>query len=802
MMGIKFFEDIKDNSLAGGKGLSLSKLYKNGFNVPNGYVIEANLFDDFLKANNVEEKICNLINNCDIDNQEKLENTSKEICEIISNCVVDNDVILSIINSFEKLDCEYVAVRSSATLEDGKDCAWAGQLESFLNVTKHEVVGAVKNCWRSAFSPRAIFYRAKNAEKNNMSVAVVVQKMIQSDISGVGFSINPTNNNFDEIVIEGAFGLGEAIVSGSVTPDTYIVARGEILNKIVRNQRQKLMMIDGRNEWVDIENSELQKLSDAQILDLANTIKKIEIFYGFPVDVEWGIQNGELYVLQARPITTVNDNKMNEVISKVKQAGNWQYYVSRKFNWLLESTQIYASGKLVQDKLLGFNVALKNYLILNGDEYSLEFDFEDICRVLKDRFDKDLDFFDRFAKKEIEIVEDVKRYIEKLKKSDFKEFSLEELYEELVCFNDVYVASCVPGFTRPDDFLELEVKNELNKMGYESNEVEEIFSKIATCPNYLPVFYSEEPLDLLKIALKKKNGDDISDLLNAHIEKYSWLKAPLAFEDVYFTREDYIERLENLESEDIDGKIANILEIRREDDEEYLEILEKYKFSERFVKLSKAIRDFILLRTYTTGYSDNLFFVARHSLFEAISDRLGIQVDDLIMFGYAEILEIIKRGHVLSGDLKIVEDRRTGFAIVWMNGNVETFRGKDILQLQAEIGKTYKISKNSEDDSIQGTVACPGKVVGNVKVLLDYRDVTKVERGDIIVATMTTPDYISAMEKASGFITDEGGITCHAAIISREFNVPCVVGTVNATERLKDGQRIELDAYNGVVKII
>lgn len=802
MMEIKFFEDIRDNSLAGGKGLSLSKLYKNGFNVPNGYVIEANLFDDFLKANNVEEKICNLINNCDIDNQEKLENTSKEICEIIANCVIDNDVILNIISSFEKLDCEYVAVRSSATLEDGKDCAWAGQLESFLNVTKYEIVEAVKNCWRSAFSPRAIFYRVKNAEKNDMSVAVVVQKMIQSDISGVGFSINPTNNNFNEIVIEGVWGLGEAIVSGSVTPDTYIVASGEILSKTVRNQRQKLVMMDGRNEWIDIENSELQKLSDAQILDLASTIKKIERFYGFPVDVEWGMQNGELYVLQARPITTVNDNKMNEVISKVKQVGIWQYYVSRKFNWFLESTQIYASGKLVQDKLLGFNVALKNYLILNGDEYSLESDFETICRVLKDRFNKDLDFFEKFAKKEIEIVEDVKRYIEKLKKSDFKEFSLEELSEELVCFNHVYVASCVPGFTRPDDFLELEVKNELEKMGFESNEVEEIFSKIATCPNYLPVFYSEEPLDLLKIALKKKNGDDVTDLLNAHIEKYSWLKAPLAFEDVYFTREEYIERLENLESEDIDGKIANILEIRRKDDEEYLEILEKYKFSERFVKLSKAIRDFILLRTYTTGYSDNLFFVARHSLLEAISDRLGIQVNDLIMFGYAEILEIIKRGYVSSEDLKMVEDRRTGFAIVWMNGKVETFRGKDILQLQAEIGKTYKISKNSEDDGIQGTVACPGKVVGNVKVLLDYRDVTKVERGDIIVATMTTPDYISAMEKASGFITDEGGITCHAAIISREFNVPCVVGTVNATERLKDGQRIELDAYNGVVKII
>ena len=151
MMGIKFFDDIDDDFLAGGKGFSLSKLYKNGFNVPNGYVIESSLFDDFLRKNNVEEKIHNLIDNCDADNQENLEKTSTEVCEIISDCVMDNEVVLNIISSFEKLDCEYVAVRSSANLEDGKDCAWAGQLESFLNVTREDIIDAVKNCWKSVF---------------------------------------------------------------------------------------------------------------------------------------------------------------------------------------------------------------------------------------------------------------------------------------------------------------------------------------------------------------------------------------------------------------------------------------------------------------------------------------------------------------------------------------------------------------------------------------------------------------------------------------------------------------------------
>ena len=169
-----------------------------------------------------------------------------------------------------------------------------------------------------------------------------------------------------------------------------------------------------------------------------------------------------------------------------------------------------------------------------------------------------------------------------------------------------------------------------------------------------------------------------------------------------------------------------------------------------------------------------------------------------------EILEILKIGNVMPNIRKKIFDRREGYAIIWLNGEIETFIGKEVLQIQAEIGKTYKINNSSkiDDNEISGMSANGGIVIGNVKILLNYKDVEKVKKGDIIVATMTTPDYISAMEKASGFITDEGGITCHAAIISREFGVPCIVGTVNATSKLKDGQKVELDAYNGIVKLL
>ena len=144
--------------------------------------------------------------------------------------------------------------------------------------------------------------------------------------------------------------------------------------------------------------------------------------------------------------------------------------------------------------------------------------------------------------------------------------------------------------------------------------------------------------------------------------------------------------------------------------------------------------------------------------------------------------------------------------MIWIDGNVKTVFGDESLELQDEIARVYKTSsdENNVDANkvISGNIANRGKVKGIARILTSYQDIYKVDKGDIIVATMTTPDYVSAMEKASGFITDEGGITCHAAILSREFNVPCIVGTINGTKEIKDGQMIELDAYTGKIYVL
>ncbi len=801
-MNLKFFEDINPNDLVGGKGANLAKMFQIGLNVPYGFVIDGDLFDEYLLNNNVYDKIKNLLLNCKIDSLKEIDQTSEEIILILSHCKMPKKIEKQILAFFKKLDCKFVAVRSSASSEDGKVHTWAGTLESFLNVNENNIIECVQKCWFSVFKPRALFYMIKNEEQENISVAVIVQKMIQSDISGVAFSINPVNNNDNELMIEAVYGLGEAVVSGVVTPDIYIVNKenDKIIKKQIKNQKKKMNLENG---WIDVQEGNLQKLEDEKILELTELIRKVELFYGFPVDVEWGIKNNIIYILQCRPITTIKENFL---LKNIKNQGNWKYYVSRKYNWFVENTEIYASNAEYQNKLLGFNLETLNFLCLNGDEYALESDSNILFNKLDNYFEKDSKFFQKFTSIEFDLCKKINKHIDYLQSVKWNTISFKNLIKEFEVFNKLYIDSFIPGMTRPDEYLTYKLKKELTALNFDTQSIEDIFLNISSCPNYFPLSYSEEPLDLLKIAKHARNNEDINKLLENHTKKYSWIKGPVKFEETAFTKKDYLERIDSLIDTDISNKIDNIQSSRRLSDISYENVLEKYKFPENIRKLIQAIRDFIFLRTYTTESTDHLFFVGRHTIFKEIANRLNIPLLDLIMLNDKEILEILNTGILSQNKKDEIENRKKGFGIIWLNSNVDIVFGNESLELQYEIAQMYKKTNNEiiekNKNIILGSVANKGKIIGPAKILKNDSDIYKVNNGDIIVASMTTPNYISAMEKASGFITDEGGITCHAAILSREFNVPCIVGTLNATELIKDGETIELNAYTGKISKI
>jgi pyruvate,water dikinase len=314
MIYTKRFKELnKSNAdIAGGKGASLGEMINSGIPVPDGYVVLADTFEEFIKETDLIQEIDAILDKVDHKAVHTVDNASEQIQRLIKKAKMPQSIAVEITSSFDTLDADFVAVRSSATAEDGADHAWAGQLDSYLNITKDDVLEKVQECWASLFTPRAIFYRfEKGLSTTKISVAVVVQKMVNSELSGIAFSVHPVTEDRNQIIIEAGLGLGEAIVSGSITPDAYVVEKEprNILDINVAEQSRGLFRKSyGGNEWIDLDKKgKEQVLTEDQITELSDLIIKIENHYGFPCDIEWAFENNEFFIVQSRPITTLTD---------------------------------------------------------------------------------------------------------------------------------------------------------------------------------------------------------------------------------------------------------------------------------------------------------------------------------------------------------------------------------------------------------------------------------------------------------------------------------------------------------------
>jgi pyruvate,water dikinase len=311
---IKTFKNLNKNdiSIAGGKGASLGEMTKAKIPVPTGFVILASAFDRFLEETDLGVEIEATMHKVNHENIRSIEKASEKIRDLIHDVKFPKDIGNEIFKEFSKLKTKYVAVRSSATAEDSSVASWAGELESYLNITKENLLESIKKCWSSLFTPRAIFYRyEKKLYKQRISVAVVIQKMIQSDVSGVCFTVHPVTEDKDQMVIEAGYGLGEAIVGGKITPDTYVVHKHKkgfgILDKNVSKQEIMIIRSNSGVKETQVSKSKQtkQKLTDKQIIFLAQLCQNIESYYKIPQDIEWAMKNNKFYIVQSRPITTL-----------------------------------------------------------------------------------------------------------------------------------------------------------------------------------------------------------------------------------------------------------------------------------------------------------------------------------------------------------------------------------------------------------------------------------------------------------------------------------------------------------------
>ncbi|MEM3030637.1 MAG: phosphoenolpyruvate synthase [Candidatus Micrarchaeia archaeon] len=332
---IAWFSEIskEDVRIAGGKGANLGEMASMQLPVPPGFVVTSDAYFRFIEKTGLRDKIRELTATLDVRDTARLQAVSDEIKNFIVSAPVLEDIRNDIVSAYLDL-CGtrtptpeqevYVAVRSSATAEDLPEASFAGQQATFLNVKGADnVVEAVKACWASLFEARAIFYRQeKGYDHLKVGLAAVVQEMVQSERSGVLFTVDPITGDPNRIVIEAAYGLGEIVVSGSVTPDRYAVdkAKLRIISKDVVEQSWMITKVGERNEHVNVETDVRgkQKLEDKYIVELARLGKTIEEHYGSPQDIEWAYRDGKLYIVQSRPITTLKKAEKAEVKAKEK----------------------------------------------------------------------------------------------------------------------------------------------------------------------------------------------------------------------------------------------------------------------------------------------------------------------------------------------------------------------------------------------------------------------------------------------------------------------------------------------------
>jgi len=333
-MRVAWFSEINKSSLpvAGGKGANLGEMVGAGLPVPDGFVITAQTYAEFLEKRKLKNKIEEIIEKVDVNDTKALEKASAKIRKLIESESIPEEIEREILKAYKKISGSNpaVAVRSSATAEDMPEASFAGQQDTFLNICgEDELLNSIKSCWSSLFTPRAVFYRASHKiEHAKVLIAVVVQRMINAKKAGVMFTAHPTSGERDKIVIEGAWGLGEGVVSGKVTPDHYVIDKnnGRTVEKII-SKKETMIVKDKKGRTKEIKTPrdifEKQVLTDEEIGKVAELGKKVEKHYNFPQDIEWGIENGKIFLLQSRPMTVLyeKEEEKEELTAKILVKG-------------------------------------------------------------------------------------------------------------------------------------------------------------------------------------------------------------------------------------------------------------------------------------------------------------------------------------------------------------------------------------------------------------------------------------------------------------------------------------------------
>lgn len=607
-------------------------------------------------------------------------NLLKDICDVPDFFVIkfdnfdeieDEEIQKEILNYYKEKQFNIVSVRSSATVEDSKQASFAGMFDSVLNVNENSLINAIQEVINSVKGNRVIEYcKTKGIDYSKVGMRVLIQKMITSRVSGVCFTRTPESNK--TMMIEACLGLGEALVSGRVTPDNYIIDKDTLGIDDTSIGYQNVMLKDKEYEEVPLSERNSKKLTNKEIQELIKVSLQIDSSLGFGgTDIEWTFENDKLYILQARAITF--ESKSEEKKELLPSIQNYQL-----------TFKVTGLGFMFADLLCrGFGYL--HPLFICDDEY----------------------FFQYFTNEKMQYAASY----------GYDWLSAENGYDE---YKKEFTNFHESSFKMLEEIIKSEITSE---------KIEQFFEIIY---QYF-IFYSKN--------------------------------------DFQFTNTTYLYADQNP------------------------------IIAENLQKLS-AFKDYARVWINDVATDDKCYL---NRLLEKLSNQFGVDMDTLNLYKIKEIVDLANNKKV---EQDLINERQMASIVMYDGQNIRYVCGKQAIEY---INKVKEIEQSQLKNELSGQVANRGnekEVIGKVKIInVNYSDFLEMEKaieemneGEILVSESTAPELMAACTKAKAIVTDMGGMLSHAAIVSRELGIPCIVGTVHASRSLKDGDNIKINLDTGTIE--
>jgi phosphoenolpyruvate synthase/pyruvate phosphate dikinase len=852
-------------SLVGGKGLNLGELTKiQGIQVPEGFCVTTVSYQKAIEQNDAYRVLLQRLTTLKVEDRDQISEISSKIRQLIMEVEIPSDVAKAVAHYLAKFgEGHAYAVRSSATAEDLPYASFAGQQDTYLNIIgKESILLHISKCWASLFTDRAVIYRMQNGfDHSQVYLSVVVQRMVFPHASGILFTADPITSNRKLLSIDASFGLGEALVSGLVSADSYKVQDDEIVDKRISPKR---LAIYGRKEGgtetrqIESNQQKTQTLTEQQILQLARIGRQIEAYFGFPQDIEWCLVDGTFYIVQSRPITTLfpipeaNDEDNHVYISvghhqmmtdPIKPLGLSFYLLTTP------APMRRAGGRLFVDVTKNLSSPAGRELLLNGAGQSDPLIKDALTNIINrgdfiksspedeknqnltnrnkvvpssSQIESDPSIVADLIKKNQTSVEELKQNIQTKSGIELFDFILEDFQElKRILFDPqstaVFMAAMNAttwinekmnewlGEKNVADTLTQSVSNNItSEMGLALMDVADVIRPYPEVINYLQHVKNESFLDEL---VKFEGGQETSEAIHAYLKKYGMRCAG----EIDVTNTRWSEKpltlvpmiLGNIKIFEANAGKRRFEQGRQEALEKEQELLDRLKqLPEGNEKVEETKRMISLVRNFI-GYREypKYGMINRYFVY-----KLALLKEAELLVQASIIREKEDIYYLSFQELHdVVRTSKLDYQIISKRKEDYRFFEKltppRVITSDGEIIAGEYKRENLPANAIAGLAVSSGVVEGRARVILNMED-ANLEDGDILVTSFTDPGWTPLFVSLKGLVTEVGGLMTHGAVIAREYGLPAVVGVEDATKLIKDGQRIRVHGTEGYIEIL